>query len=135
MDFVHCSGTSRGLLERHTFKKMVQIMQQNVCFCQNRSEKSLFMKTRILNFIQVFSSKFEDRKRHFSSNFDQKLTSPWKGQFGTFAKPFVLWDLGDDSGLQAILTRFFIFFHFFPFFFFLRRRHKCVPRLGKTYNS
>ena len=81
-------------------------MQQNVCFCQNRSEKSLFMKTRILNFIQGFSSKFEDRKRHFSLNFDQKLTSPRKGQFGTFAKPFVLWDLGDDSGLQATLTLF-----------------------------
>ena len=135
MDFVHCSGTSRGLLERHTFKKMVQIMQQNVCFCQNRSEKSLFMKTRILNFIQGFSSKFEDRKRHFSSNFDQKLTSPRKGPFGTFAKPFVLWDLGDDSGLQAILTLFKTFLIFFSFFCFLRRRHKCVPRLGKTYNS
>ena len=135
MDFVHCSGTSRGLLERHTFKKMVQIIEQNVCFCQSRFEKSLFMKTRILNFIQAFSSKFEDRKRHFSSNFDQKLTSPWKGPFGTFAKPFVLWDLGDDSGLQAILTLFSTFFIFFSFFCFLRRRHKCVPRLGKTYNS
>ena len=31
--FVHCSGSSRGLFERHTFKQMVQIIQQNVCFC------------------------------------------------------------------------------------------------------
>ena len=84
-------------------------MQQNVCFCQNQSEKSLLLKTRILNFIQVFSSKFEDRKRHFSSNFDQKLTSPREGPFGTFAKPFVLWDLGDDSGFLAFLTLFSTF--------------------------
>ena len=127
MDFVHCSGTSRGLLERHTFKKMVQIMQQNVCFCQNRSEKSLFMKTRILNFIQGFSSKNEDRKRHFSLNFDQKLASPWKGPLGTFAKPFVLWDLGDDSGLQAILTPFSTFFIFFFIFLFFASSTQMCP--------
>ena len=37
-------------------------------------------------------------KNYRISNFDQKLTSPWKGPFGTFAKPFVLWGLGDDCG-------------------------------------
>ena len=129
MHFVHCSGSSRASFERVTFKKMVQIMQQNVCFCQNRSEKSLFIKTRILNFIRVFSSKFEDRKRHFSSNFDQKLTSPRKGPFGTFAKPFVLWDLGDGSGPYAPHDTFFDFFYLFLSFsifsFFIPTAKMC----------
>ena len=138
MHFVHCSGSSRASFERVTFKKMVQIMQQNVWFCQNRSEKSLFIKTRILNFILVFSSFFADRKRYFWLNFDQKLTSPRKGPFRTFAKPFVLWHLGDDSGLYGPLTQFVTFFVFFCLFLFLYLfcpLQKCVPRLRKTYNS
>ena len=90
------------------------------------------MKTRILNFIQGFSLKFEDRKRHFSSKFDQKLTSPWKGPFGTFAKPFVLWDLGDDSGLQAILTLFKTFFIFFHIFFFVVDTNVSLAQVKRT---
>ena len=115
----HCSGSSGAIFERRILQKHVQIVQQNVWFCQNRSEKSLLLKTRILKILQGFSLFFEDRKRHFWSIFDQKLTSHRKGPFRTFSKPFVLWDLGDDSGFYAPLTPFFICFDFFYLFLFL----------------
>ena len=76
LHILHCSGSSRASFERLFFQKLVQIIQQNVLFCQSRSEKPLLLKSRILKILQVFSSFFEDRKRLFGSVFDSKLTSP-----------------------------------------------------------
>ena len=121
------------------FQNLVQIIQQNVLFCQSRSEKPLLLKSRILKILRGFSSFFEDRNRLFESVFDPKLTSPRKGPFCTLAKCFALYHFGDHSGFYALLTRFLNFFFTFSIFFFfspfLCHRQKCVPRLRKTYNS
>ena len=76
LHILHCSGSSRASFERLSFQKLVQIIQQNLSFCQSRSEKPLLLKSRILKIRQAFSSFFEDRKRLFGSVFDSKLTSP-----------------------------------------------------------
>ena len=76
LHILHCSGSSRASFERLSFQKLVQIIQQNLSFCQSRSEKPLLLKSRILKIRQGFSSIFEDRKRLFGSVFDSKLTSP-----------------------------------------------------------
>ena len=76
LHILHCSGSSRASFERLSFQKLVQIIQQNLSFCQSRSEKPLLLKSRILKIRRGFSSFFEDRKRLFGSVFDSKLTSP-----------------------------------------------------------
>ena len=135
LHILHCSSSSRVSLERLFFQKLVQIIQQNVLFCQSRSQQPLLPKSRILKILPVFLSFFEDRKRLFASFFDSKLTSPRKGPFCTLAKCFVLYHFGDHSGFYALLTLFSTFSIFFSFSLFLCRRQKCVPRLRKTYNS
>ena len=135
LHILHCSGSSRASFERLSFQKLVQVIQQNLSFCQSRSEKTLLLKSRILKIRQAFSSFFEDRKRLFGSVFDSKLASPRKGPFCTLAKCFVLYHFGDHSGFYARLRLFCAFSIFFSFSLFLHRRQKCVPRLGKTYNS
>ena len=138
---MHCSVSSRASFERRLFQKPVQIIQQKVLFWQSQSEKPLLLKSRIIKILRVFLSFLEERKRLFGSIFDSKLTSPRKGPFGTLAKCFVYYHLGDHSGPKAPFldfTPFLVPFGFFSlsfiFFLFLRRRPKCVPRYGKTYN-
>ena len=65
LHILHCSGSSRASLERLSFQKRVQIIQQNLSFCQSRSEKPLLLKSRILKIRRGFSSILEDRKRLF----------------------------------------------------------------------
>ena len=67
LHILHCSGSSRASFERLSFQKLVQIIQQNLSFCQSRSEKPLLLKSRILKIRRAFSSFFEDRKRLFGS--------------------------------------------------------------------
>ena len=126
---MHCSGSSRASFERLFFQKLVQIIQQNLLFCQSRSEKPLLLKSRILKILQVLLSFIEDGKRLFGSFFDSKLTSSRKGPFCTFAKCFVLYHFGDDCGALWIFRPFDTFFNFFYLFLrfslFLSSAKKC----------
>ena len=67
LHFEHSMVSFRASFKRPFCQKLVQIMQQNVCCCQSRSEKPLSLKSRILKIRMVFSSKFDDGKRLFRS--------------------------------------------------------------------
>ena len=121
LHILHCSGSSRASFERLSFQKLVQIIHQNLSFCQSRSEKPLLLKSRILKILMGFSSYFEDRKRQFGSIFDSKLTSPRKGPFCTLAKRFVLYHFWDHSGFYTLLILFLPFLSFFGGFYYFYR--------------
>ena len=129
------SGSSRASFERLSFQKRVQIIQQNLSFCQSRSEKPLLLKSRILKIRQGFSSIFEDRKRLFGSVFDSKPASPRSRPVGYPRQMLCFVPLWGPSWILCLFDTFFTFSFFFYFFLFLCRRQKSVPRLGKTYNS
>ena len=116
LHILHRGGSSRASLERLFLPELVQILQQNVWFCQSRSEKPLVLKSRILKILRGVSSFFDDRKRQIASMFDFKLTSPRKGPFWTLAKCFVLYHFGDLGGPFWILRPFDTFFDFFFLF-------------------
>ena len=109
-------------------------MQENVWFCQNRTEKLVLPKSGILKIRQVFSSKFDDGNRHFWSFFGSKLRPPRKGPSRTLAKCFVLYHLGDLIRPPPFFHHFLHFSCFLSVSPFFSSDHDFASGLCKTYN-
>ena len=125
LHILHCSGSSRASFERLSFQKLVQIIQQNLSFCQSRSEKPLLLKSRILKIRQGFSI-FEDRKRLFGSVFAFKLTSPRSRPVVYPRQMLCFVPLGGPSWILCLFDTFFDFFSLFLLFsLFVSSAKKC----------
>ena len=94
----------------------MQIIQQNLSFCQSRSEKPLLLKSRILKIRRGFSSIFEDRKRLFGSVFVSKPASPRSRPVGYPRQMLCFVPLWGPNGAMSDFDDFFDFLHPFSLF-------------------